>query len=356
MRSSSATEIMNPAESATMFSRARTLHREWATTAAAPITLALAATAVYVKARVFNRCYSAGIQNAIGGLALLWVDWRRNDTKGRSMEIIMSDVGLFRTTIGIENLARGAVRDVADALVDTGSDLTWIPRSVLESLGVGVERRSRRALPRIRSPQPFFERRALLEVHAAQQIHPAIGPGVDEELELRAQRDLILGREQGDFHAAVGRQRNLETRHGVTHIGKRHHLPRPRALRPLVADEDVDGRLHQLAQRIKEIHHPLGVCYNLGLVDIAGARECEAVLSRSESFPDRRVRCLRAKERHVGVSCASLISRSRAFCPGSLITASRSRRKVTPTCGPVIPSFARSVPSIARSASSIASL
>ena len=52
----------------------------------------------------------------------------------------MSDVGLFRTTIGIENLARGAVRDVPDALVDTGSDLTWIPRSVLESLGVAVER------------------------------------------------------------------------------------------------------------------------------------------------------------------------------------------------------------------------
>ena len=57
------------------------------------------------------------------------------------MERIISDVGLFRTTIAIENLARGAVRDVADALVDTGSELTWIPRSVLESIGVGVERR-----------------------------------------------------------------------------------------------------------------------------------------------------------------------------------------------------------------------
>ena len=53
----------------------------------------------------------------------------------------MDEVGIFRTTIGIENLARGAVRDVADALVDTGSELTWIPRSVLESIGVGVERR-----------------------------------------------------------------------------------------------------------------------------------------------------------------------------------------------------------------------
>ncbi|HET7612399.1 MAG TPA: hypothetical protein VFK26_00635 [Gemmatimonadaceae bacterium] len=50
-------------------------------------------------------------------------------------------MGLFRTTIGVESLARGVVRDVADALVDTGSELTWIPRPVLESIGVKVERK-----------------------------------------------------------------------------------------------------------------------------------------------------------------------------------------------------------------------
>jgi len=52
----------------------------------------------------------------------------------------MDDMGLFRTTIGVESLARGEVRDVADALVDTGSELTWIPRALLESIGVAVER------------------------------------------------------------------------------------------------------------------------------------------------------------------------------------------------------------------------
>lgn len=52
----------------------------------------------------------------------------------------MDDMGLFRTTIGVESLARGEVRDVADALVDTGSELTWIPRAVLESIAVVVER------------------------------------------------------------------------------------------------------------------------------------------------------------------------------------------------------------------------
>ena len=52
----------------------------------------------------------------------------------------MDDMGLFRTMIGVESLARGEVRDVADALVDTGSELTWIPRAVLESIAVAVER------------------------------------------------------------------------------------------------------------------------------------------------------------------------------------------------------------------------
>jgi predicted aspartyl protease len=53
----------------------------------------------------------------------------------------MTDVGMFRVTIGVESLARGRVRDVPEALVDTGSELTWIPRAILESLDVAVERR-----------------------------------------------------------------------------------------------------------------------------------------------------------------------------------------------------------------------
>ena len=50
-------------------------------------------------------------------------------------------MGLFRTTIGVESPGqRGRVSEVPDALVDTGSEFTWIPRAVLESLGIGVER------------------------------------------------------------------------------------------------------------------------------------------------------------------------------------------------------------------------
>jgi hypothetical protein len=48
---------MNPAESATMFSRALTLQRERETTAAAPSRLADAATAVYARAVPFKNSF-----------------------------------------------------------------------------------------------------------------------------------------------------------------------------------------------------------------------------------------------------------------------------------------------------------
>jgi predicted aspartyl protease len=56
----------------------------------------------------------------------------------------MRDVGTFRTTISIEHPAhRGVLRTVDDVLVDSGSDFTWIPRAVLEALGVARERTER---------------------------------------------------------------------------------------------------------------------------------------------------------------------------------------------------------------------
>ena len=49
----------------------------------------------------------------------------------------MSDMGTFRTTIKIENpLKRGELRELPDTLVDTGAELTWAPRAVLEELGI----------------------------------------------------------------------------------------------------------------------------------------------------------------------------------------------------------------------------
>ena len=54
---------------------------------------------------------------------------------------MMSDVGILRVTMGVEAfLRRGDVRDLPGTMVDTGSEYTWIPRDVLEALGIGVER------------------------------------------------------------------------------------------------------------------------------------------------------------------------------------------------------------------------
>jgi predicted aspartyl protease len=56
----------------------------------------------------------------------------------------MTDMGTIRTTIAIENLNRnGKVRELPDTLVDTGSEFTWVGRTVLEDLGIRPEGKKR---------------------------------------------------------------------------------------------------------------------------------------------------------------------------------------------------------------------
>src|SRR5437870_3349652 len=53
----------------------------------------------------------------------------------------MSDMGLFYTTVGIENLRTpGGKTELRNMLVDTGSEVTWVPRPVLGSLGIHAVR------------------------------------------------------------------------------------------------------------------------------------------------------------------------------------------------------------------------
>src|SRR5687768_2841909 len=67
-RSRSATETMKPADSATIVSSARTLQVERDTTAAAPITFALAATAVYSRAGSTIQNHCASSESPLGSL------------------------------------------------------------------------------------------------------------------------------------------------------------------------------------------------------------------------------------------------------------------------------------------------
>ncbi len=56
----------------------------------------------------------------------------------------MSDMGTFRIQVEIENLAKpGARRALGGLLVDTGSELSWIPAPELEALGIARARLAR---------------------------------------------------------------------------------------------------------------------------------------------------------------------------------------------------------------------
>lgn len=56
----------------------------------------------------------------------------------------MSDMGTFRIQVEIENIARrGVRRPLGGLLVDTGSELSWIPATELEALGIERERVAR---------------------------------------------------------------------------------------------------------------------------------------------------------------------------------------------------------------------
>lgn len=53
----------------------------------------------------------------------------------------MDDMGIFRTTIEIASWTdRSRRRELPDVMVDTGSEYNWVPRSVLNDLGVKPER------------------------------------------------------------------------------------------------------------------------------------------------------------------------------------------------------------------------
>jgi predicted aspartyl protease len=56
----------------------------------------------------------------------------------------VNDMGTFRTTILIESTERrGDIQSVDNALVDTGTEYTWVPADVLTKLGIRPEHTQR---------------------------------------------------------------------------------------------------------------------------------------------------------------------------------------------------------------------
>jgi predicted aspartyl protease len=54
---------------------------------------------------------------------------------------MIDDMGIFRVEVGVENPQRpGEVSTVANVMVDTGGELSWLPEAVLKALGLEPRR------------------------------------------------------------------------------------------------------------------------------------------------------------------------------------------------------------------------
>lgn len=95
----------------------------------------------------------------------------------------MSDTGTFRTTIQIASHARpDELRELANVLIDAGSELTWMPREILESLGIRPLKTLRFRVADGRT----FER------HVGYAIIHAGGTQTTDEVVFAAAADMVL--------------------------------------------------------------------------------------------------------------------------------------------------------------------
>lgn len=95
----------------------------------------------------------------------------------------MSPMGTFRITVRVEShTRRGTVTEIANVLVDTGSEETWIPRAVLESLGIQPEKAVRFRVANDRA----------IERQAGYAIIHVNGAQTSDDLVFAEQGDLVL--------------------------------------------------------------------------------------------------------------------------------------------------------------------
>src|SRR5262245_26853520 len=100
----------------------------------------------------------------------------------------------------------------------------------------------------IRLPALGFDARLLLESFPLEQVKPAVGARVDEQLEVRIERKLIIRRERRQLDATISGEKNLEPRDRLTNVGQRDVLAFPRAAAAEIIEHDVDRRRQLLRQ------------------------------------------------------------------------------------------------------------
>src|SRR5438094_387412 len=136
-----------------------------------------------------------------------------------------------------------------------------------QALDGGRERarqlRRRREILSLHLPALGADALLLLEPLPFQQVEPTIGSCVDEELEMRIERQLILRREDRELDAAVAGEEDLELRDLLTNIGERDALSLPTLRAAQVLDDDVHGRRELLTERVEQIDDALRVRHDV---------------------------------------------------------------------------------------------
>jgi len=153
---------------------------------------------------------------------------------------MLDEMGILRTAISIEHPAhRGTLIELSDVIVDTGSEYTWIPRAVLESLGLTPER----VVDFVTTDGREIERGiGFANLYAEGTSTP----------------DIVVFAERGDLVLLGARTlEGLNLRIDV--VGRRlvHGGPVPAAASPLTSD--ARQLLHPGARRVPYLREHLGV-------------------------------------------------------------------------------------------------
>src|SRR6266550_3496909 len=136
-------------------------------------------------------------------------------------------------------------------------------------------------LPALRAHDTLF-----LETLSLEQIVPAIRARIEEELEIRVERELILRRKDRQLDAPIPSEKHLQPRDLFADVVERQRLALPAAARAKIVESDVHRGRQMLRQRLKEVDDALGVGDDVRREVAVLRREREGVDARPETAPN----------------------------------------------------------------------
>ncbi len=162
-------------------------------------------------------------------------------------------------------------------------------------------------------------RTILFQSSRLQQVKPAIAVSERIEIQLGRKRELVVGSVDGNIHACICRERNLEPRDHVAKIGKGDISATPRSFGATIRQRHVNSRRKMLGENVHQIHRSLGVRGDVRFeVALGRLFESETVVARSKAAPDCYM--MRPATENHDVFPAWRNSTSRVFRAGSSST------------------------------------